>query len=85
MTATTMTTIAMTMATMAVNDYGYSADDDNDDDDDDDDDEDANFLCEPICMIYTLMHACKNRMGVVLLNGLTSDGVDSAEGIVDVG
>ena len=55
------TTIAMAMATMAVNDYGYNGDDGNgnDDDDDDDDDEDdddddggANSICSPnlICV-----------------------------------
>ena len=36
---TTTTTIAMTMATMIVNDYGYDGDDGNDGNDDDDDEE----------------------------------------------
>ena len=67
----------MTMATMAVNDYGYNGDDGNDDDDDDDDDEDAIF-CE--ANLYACTQSVRMQeltgsptiadAGVVPLNGL---------------
>ena len=40
-------TIAMAMATMAVNDYAYNGDDGNDDDDDDDNDDDDDDVPPP--------------------------------------
>ena len=100
MTTTMTTTIAMTMATMVVNDYGYNGDDGNDDDDDDDDDEDANLLRgESIVWSTPNRSSCMQELtdshwcwgsptiadaGAVPLNGLASEGVDAAEGIVDV-
>ena len=73
----TTTTIAMAMATMAVNDYGYNGDDGNDDDDDDDDDEDAKLLLgESICMVYiqsVLMHSRVDRFAL--------EWADSADGV----
>ena len=77
----TTTTSAMTMATMAVNDYGYSGDDGNDDDDDDDDDEDGNLFAKRI-YIHALY---PNGPHAAIQPKVSSMWADSAEGIVAVG